>query len=202
MNTENTPEQLASQLYEREIQEFLGGNLHLLGTPSLKLVQLEYPIKFGRDAGRIDILAKDVAGAFVAMEIKRGQAGRGAVGQLQSYMGSLLSEYPGATVRGVLVAMSLDEAAKAALLVTTDIEFFEFKTRFDFHRVQVFRPLTRIATPLAAQIAAAEFRTGYWEPMGGTVTNVTAQCKNCGKLTRIVHMGANSVCGVCGHSAH
>jgi len=64
----------------------LSENLHLLGGSRLELIQTEYPIKFVKDFGRIDLLAKDSQGDLAVIEVKRGVAGRSVLGQVQSYM--------------------------------------------------------------------------------------------------------------------
>jgi len=135
MALDTSIEQQATLLYEKEVQTYLSENLHLLGGSKLELIQTEYPIKFGKDSGRIDLLAKDSQGDLVVIEVKRGVAGRSAIGQVQSYMGSLMTEFPNQKIRGLLVAMGLDEAARAALLVTQDVSYYEFKTRFDFSQI-------------------------------------------------------------------
>ena len=65
--------------------------------------------------GRIDILAKNDDGAFIVIECKRGIATRDAVGQVQSYMGALMAQYPQQKVYGIIVAQGLDDGAKAAI---------------------------------------------------------------------------------------
>jgi hypothetical protein len=198
MALDTSVDQQATVLYEKEVQTFLSQNLHLLGKPSLELVQTEYPIKFGKDSGRIDVLAKDSQGDLVVIEVKRGIAGRSAVGQVQSYMGSLMTEYPDKKIRGLLVAMGLDEAARAALLVTYDVTYFEFKTRFEFSQVEIAKPevhQSRIDS-------RAEVREGYWENFGGKLTDKVTNCSGCGKFSRVVIVGANHICGVCGKAIH
>lgn len=198
MAIDTTTDQQATILYEKEVQTFLSLNLHLLGKPILELVQTEYPIKFGKDSGRIDVLAKDAQGNLVVIEVKRGVAGRSAVGQVQSYMGSLMTEYPDKKIRGLLVAMGLDEAARAALLVTYDVTYFEFKTRFEFTQIEIAKPEfheSRIRS-------RAEVREEYWQSLGGKITDKVTSCPSCGKLSRIVLFGASHVCGVCGKSVH
>jgi hypothetical protein len=198
MALDTSVDQQATVLYEKEVQTFLSQNLHLLGKPSLELVQTEYPIKFGKDSGRIDVLAKDSQGDLVVIEVKRGIAGRSAVGQVQSYMGSLMTEYPDKKIRGLLVAMGLDEAARAALLVTYDVTYFEFKTRFEFSQVEIAKPevhQSRIDS-------RAEVREGYWENFGGKLTDKVTNCSGCGKFSRGVIVGANHICGVCGKAIH
>ena len=198
MALDTSIEQQATILYEKEVQNYLSENLHLLGGSKLELIQTEYPIKFGKDSGRIDLLAKDSQGALVVIEVKRGVAGRSAVGQVQSYMGSLMSEFPTQKIRGLLVAMGLDEAARAALLVTQDVAYYEFKTRFDFSQVDVVTPQMRNFQALRR----AEVRQDYWEGLGGTVTDKTITCQHCGKFARVVVFGESHICGVCGKSEH
>lgn len=208
MTSENESLHQTISLYEKEVQEYLGANLGLLGSPRLQLVQLEYPVNFGRDSGRIDILATDSRGAYVVIEVKRGVAGRGAVGQLQSYMGAVLDANPGKHVRGILVAMGIDDAANAALRMTHSIDFFYFQNQFTFH----------LAAAANAKLTAPKFsvslvepnsvenhqgaRFNYWEKLGGTVLADEMDCLKCGKHTRVVKIGPQFVCGICGNPRH
>ena len=176
-------------LYEKEVQDYLSANLHLLGVPTLTLVQCEQPVTFGRDVGRIDILCKDANGVHVVIEVKRGIAGRAAIGQLQSYMGAVSDANPGEQVRGILVAMGIDDAASSALRMTNNIDVFEFQTRFEFSRPT----MTRQNAPSTGAI-----RPNYWEKLGGTILAESMQCPKCSLTTRVVLVGHQKVCGLCG----
>ena len=201
MALDTSIDQQETVLYEKEVQTFLSQNLHLLGKPSLELIQTEYPIKFGKDSGRVDVLAKDSKGDLVVIEVKRGVAGRSAVGQIQSYMGSLMREYPDKNIRGLLVAIGLDEAARSALLVTHGISYFEFRTRFEFSEIKLAKP--EVHQPRTESIdSRAELREGYWESLGGKITDRFTNCSGCGKLSRVVLFGASHICGVCGKAVH
>lgn len=194
MSTDSSVEQQSVQLYEKEVQEYLASNLNLLGISGLELIQTEYPVKFGRDSGRIDILAKEKNGTYVVIEVKRGVAGRSAVGQLQSYMGTIHEEYPSAKVKGLLVAMGLDDAARSAMLVTQDVQFFEFRTRFEFKEHQITKPT---AEPKIVS-DKTWCREDYWENLGGTITDEVIKCSNCNEKTKVVKLGSASLCGFCG----
>jgi RecB family endonuclease NucS len=194
MHSENESVHTTNLLYEKEVQEYLGANLDLLGTPRLKLVQFEHPVQFGRDAGRIDILATDADGSYVVIEVKRGVAGRGAIGQLQSYMGAMAEAYPDNAVRGILVAMGIDDAASAAMRMTRSIDYFEFQTRFEFKRATIMRQ----NVVRSAAVASALVRPDYWEKLGGTVLADAMTCSKCGKVSRVVLVGHQQLCGFCG----
>ncbi len=189
MASDNITEPNSTPLYEKEVQNYLAANLNLLALPKLELIQTEYPVNFGKEQGRIDILARDNNDSIFVIEIKRGVAGRSSVGQLQSYMGCMFSEFPGKLIKGVLVATDLDSAAKSALTVT-DIKFIRFSTHFEFHHVQVDRPI---------QPVRAEHRSDYWERLGGVVTDMIYQCPSCNKTTKVVKVGGvTQLCGLCG----
>jgi ribosomal protein S27AE len=124
------------EIPERLIQVFLSQNLSQLGLGRLELVELEHPLP---EVGRVDILARASDGTLYPIEVKRGVATRDAIGQLQSYVGELMSTYPSARVHGVLVAASLDGAATAALIATPTIDFWSYSAHFQFTK----RPLVR-----------------------------------------------------------
>jgi len=133
------PPRREPEIPERLIQLFLSQNLHLLGLGQLELVTIEHPLP---NIGRIDILAKTADETLYAIEVKRGVATRDAIGQLQSYVGTLMNYYPDAKVHGVLVAANLDAPAEAALFATPTIDFWSYQAHFNFSRVQVKRPQT------------------------------------------------------------
>lgn len=112
---------------ERDIQNFLERNPSALGEP-LTIIGKEYPVPFGR----IDLLATDANENIVVIELKLGVASRDAIGQLQSYMGSIQSSHPDKFVRGILVAAGLDQGADAALRVARDIDFTAYAISFNF----------------------------------------------------------------------
>lgn len=179
-------------LYEKEVQDYLAENLVMLGHPQLELIQTEFPVSYGSDQGRIDILARDASGSVFVIEIKRGVAGRDSVGQLQSYMGCMTSEFPGKPIKGILVAADLDGPARAAMIFAP-IKFFKFTTHFEFH------PEGRTQAEVALE--KVECRTNYWEPLGGTITDMVYPCPNCNKLTKVVRVGGLRLCGLCGKPA-
>lgn len=192
MTWDNTNEPGSVPLYEREVQNYLAKNLQLLNEEGLKLIQTEYPVEFGNDKGRIDILAEDKTGKLVVIEVKRGRAGREAVGQIQSYMGAILRNSEGRGIRGILVAAEIDEVARSALLVAS-IELFLFKTHFEFKREVCERPI--------GSVGSANFKKNYWEKLGGNLLDEVYECSHCCQTTRIVQVGASKLCGLCGRVA-
>lgn len=71
-------------------------------------------VKFGGTAepGRIDITAEDRHGVTVVIELKRGKAGRGDIGQILGYMGALMLHKK--SIRGILVAKEFSPQGIAA----------------------------------------------------------------------------------------
>lgn len=168
-------------LTERLVQEFLSANLNLLGLPGLTLIQTEYQVP----SGRIDILARDDDGTLFAIELKKGVATRDAVGQLQSYLGDLLSKEASRRIQGILVASGIDHAAMSALIATPTIEFWSYKTLFSFQRV----PINRVP-PLPPQCP----RCGAANALGVMRETGETYCGKCGAFFGSARpRGANAV---------
>ena len=94
--------------------------------------------QFPTDTGPIDILAisKDKKELLV-IELKRGRASDRVVGQIQRYMGYVISDVAEAdqTVKGAIVALNDDLKIRRALSVTNNIEFFKYKVDFELSRI-------------------------------------------------------------------
>jgi endonuclease len=63
--------------------------------------------------GRVDVLAKDKRGRRVVIELKPGEVGRRAIGQILGYMGALMAA-ENERVRGILVAEGFSPQGRAA----------------------------------------------------------------------------------------
>lgn len=85
----------------------------------------EQEIHYGGSAnpGRIDITCKDKHGATVVIELKRGKAGRRAVGQILGYMGVLMRDNK--SVRGILVAKEFSPQGRAAASTVPALQLIE-----------------------------------------------------------------------------
>ena len=90
--------------------------------------EYESPVRqYQSDTGPIDLLAKAKDEShFLILELKRDKASDKALGQLQRYMGYVLSELciSPQYVRGVIVAQRSDKALQNALLVNSKIEMW------------------------------------------------------------------------------
>ncbi|MEF8774330.1 MAG: endonuclease NucS [Halobacteriales archaeon] len=79
--------------------------------------------------GALDVYGEDADGRPVVLELKRSRAGPDAVSQLARYVDAVARElHDDATVRGVLVAPSATESARA-MLAERDLDFAAVDTR-------------------------------------------------------------------------
>ena len=81
------------------------------------------------DIGNLDILARDrVSGDFVVIELKKDKPERQVVGQLSSYMG-WIGEHraSGVGVRGIIVAHTVTDKLRTAVLPHANIEVYEYQ---------------------------------------------------------------------------
>jgi RecB family endonuclease NucS len=84
-------------------------------------------------SGRIDITARDRAGATVVIELKAGPADRDAIGQILAYMGDLMAS--GKSVRGILVAGEFSPRAIAVARAAPNIRLVRYTFRFSFDAI-------------------------------------------------------------------
>lgn len=82
-------------------------------------------------SGRIDILARDSAGATVVIELKAVKAPRDAVAQVLAYMGDLHDEANG-RIRGLLIAPDFEPRAVAAARVVPGLKLIRYSFTFSF----------------------------------------------------------------------
>ena len=192
-NTDTSESVISGVLYEKELQEAIASNLEQLQLGPLELIGKEYPVEFGR----IDILAQDATGTFFVIELKREQAGRDAIAQLQSYMGAIKLSNPTAEVRGILVASSLDPSGKAAIAITSNITFCQLLVRFDLmHHTSKRNSISSEKSVSLGKSEEEKVRT--WQLRGGRITHYSAYCQKCGARKTKVVLQHDSYCYECG----
>jgi hypothetical protein len=84
-------------------------------------------------SGRIDIMAEDLSGTAVAIELKAGEADRDAVAQVLAYMGDLTDG--GKSARGILVAGGFSSRAVAAASVVPRLRLKKYSFKFSFEDI-------------------------------------------------------------------
>lgn len=82
-------------------------------------------------SGRIDILAEDLHGTPVVIELKAVTARRDAVAQVLAYMGDF-QEHSNAVVRGFLVAPDFDDRARSAARMVPTLTLVSYSYQFAF----------------------------------------------------------------------
>lgn len=85
-------------------------------------------------SGRTDILAMDANRRTVVIELKVGTASHDVFGQIQSYMGDLMTEI-GGPVRGIIIARDFDSKAIAASKPVPNIELLKYSFNFTFKKI-------------------------------------------------------------------
>jgi hypothetical protein len=124
-STAPEPQTLSS---ERDLQTALRQSIVQL-EPGLEIV--DRGAERSVASGRIDILARDRAGAHVVIELKAVRATRDAVAQLLAYMGDIQLE-TAAAVRGILVAPDYDQKAVSAARVVPTLRLVTYSFMFSF----------------------------------------------------------------------
>ena len=94
-----------------------------------EIIGQQYPT----DTGPIDILALSNDGReILVIELKKGRASDSVVGQIQRYMGYIMSEVaePHQTVKGCIIALEDDQRIRYALKVNPSIDFYRYQISF------------------------------------------------------------------------
>jgi hypothetical protein len=120
---------------ERDLQLALRRNIEQL-EPGLSIIDGDREQTV--PSGRIDITARDQAGAAVVIELKAGPADRDAIGQILSYVGDLTDRER--DVRGILVAREFTARAVAAGKAAPNIRLIQYGFRFTFETVVTTPP--------------------------------------------------------------
>ena len=111
---------------ERDIEDHLIHHLDSL-EKGLKYVGRQ----FVTDVGRIDILAEDIKGRRVVIEVKVGEAKDSSVGQIARYLG-WFAKSDGKIPRGMLVASAFPDGVRYAATAVSDLSLHTYKISFAF----------------------------------------------------------------------
>lgn len=91
--------------------------------------------QYATEVGIIDILAKDMKGDFVVIELKRAESGYKVIGQVLNYMGWVQDKLAthGQKVRGMIVVGKADNTLRSALKPVADkVMLKEYRVKMDF----------------------------------------------------------------------
>jgi endonuclease len=125
-------------LLEKDLQRYLAENLDCI-EPGLSLYQEDGigGVEFDAGGRRIDILAVDLHGALVVIELKVSKGYDRVVGQLLRYMNWIRKELadPGQRVRGLIVCRAMSEDLRLACASIQDVELLEYRLSVAVTRV-------------------------------------------------------------------
>jgi endonuclease len=131
---------LVEKVLEEAVETTFGLELDLQKAIRSNIEQLEQGLKItdgGKEqtveSGRVDIIAEDLTGATVVVELKAGTADREAVGQILSYMGDLSQTKK--AVRGILVAGDFHSRALSAARAVPNLRLRRYAFKFSFEDV-------------------------------------------------------------------
>lgn len=126
--------------YEKDLQNYLAKNLHLIES-GLTLFEdegingLEFPV-----GGRfIDILATDLDGNYVVIELKVSKGYDRVVGQLLRYMAWVRQNQieAGQSVRGIVVARHISEDLLLACSEIQGVQLFEYELSVSLREARI-----------------------------------------------------------------
>jgi hypothetical protein len=126
---------------EADLRNVLAGNLECI-EPGLRLFEangrsgLEYAI----DDGRIDILAVDIHGRFVVIELKLSRGRNRALGQILYYMAWVDSHLANPPCRGMIIAREIPSDLVLAATRASGVSLFRYRLAVSVERVASSSP--------------------------------------------------------------
>lgn len=120
----------ASLSLERDLHSYLATRVSEIESG---LTLVENGVEYQTEAGRIDLLARDIENRVVVIELKAGKAKDSALGQLLGYMGCLSATET--TVRGILVASNFDSRVVFAARGLHNVKLVRYQLSFNLEEV-------------------------------------------------------------------
>jgi RecB family endonuclease NucS len=120
----------ASVSLERDLHSYLASRVSEIESG---LTLVENGVEYQTEAGRIDLLARDVNNHLVVVELKAGKAKDNALGQLLGYIGCLSTSE--ANVRGILVASNFDSRVVFAARGLPHVKLVRYQLSFNLEEV-------------------------------------------------------------------
>lgn len=117
--------------YERELQEAIRRQLNQV---EVGLVEADGGHERSVATGKIDVLARDLAGHFVVIELKVGPCPHGALEQVLAYSTDLEAE-TGTPCRAILVASQFSDRIRAAAKRARDISLITYELQLGLAEV-------------------------------------------------------------------
>jgi len=118
---------------ERDLHAYFA---HKLNEIESGLSLVDNGVEYETEAGRIDILAKDINGGLVVIELKAGKANDNALGQILGYIGCLSSSGKDSmNIRGILVASSFDPRVVFAAKSLPQVKLLKYQLSFKLDKI-------------------------------------------------------------------
>jgi len=139
---EDSSEEALAFGLEAQLRDFLAHNIRNIPVGG-RLLRLysdaagRNGIEFPTDVGPIDILAVDEHDRFVVFELKLDRGPDRALAQLARYMGWVRTHLSAeAEVHGVIVARTIDERLRYAVVVMPNVTLLEYEVSFQVREAQ------------------------------------------------------------------
>ena len=110
---------------ERDLQQYFTSHINEI---EKGLVLVEGGVEYKVEAGRIDLLARDVSNNYVVIELKAGKGKDASLGQLLGYIGCFSDKHE--NVRGILVASDFEPRVVFATKGLANIKLIQYKLSF------------------------------------------------------------------------